>query len=154
MTSRRSPGAAVARAGEGGFSLVEVIVATVIATIAVVGLAYTFGMGRGFINSFQVGRAALATAQGRLETIAATPANDPLVTMLPATHQTPFIVGGRTMGTERWILGWKDDPADGTAGSVPADLDTSDLRIAVVTVSFQQGTLRDSVQLTQLLPAQ
>ena len=28
----------------------EVIVATVIATIAVVGLAYTFGMGRGFIR--------------------------------------------------------------------------------------------------------
>ena len=141
------------RQTEQGFSLMEVIVATVIATIAVVGLAYTFGMGRGFINRFEVGRAALAAAQGRLELIASLPAGDPLVSLLPATHQADFIVGGRVMGTERWTLGWTDDPADGTASTTPPDQDTSDLRVAVVTVAFQQGSVQDSVQLTRLLPA-
>jgi prepilin-type N-terminal cleavage/methylation domain-containing protein len=135
---------------DAGFSLMEVIVATVIATIAVVGLAYTFGLGRGFINRFEIGRAALGAAQGQLELIAAVPSNDTLVAM-GRIHQSYLIVDGRRMGTEQWVLGWKDDPAD---GSFPADVDTSDLRIAVVTVLFQQGNVQDQVQLTRLLQVQ
>ena len=138
---------------EGGFSLMEVIVATVIATIAVVGLAYTFGMGRGFINRFEVGRAALAAAQGQIEVIAAAPANDTLVQM-GRMHQSYFLVDGQVRGTQQWTLSWEDDPADGTASTTTADLNTSDLRRATVDVWFQQGSLQDTVLLTRLLPAQ
>lgn len=135
---------------EAGFSLMEVIVATVIATIAVVGLAYTFSLGRGFINRFEVGRAALAAAQGQMELIATSPIGDSLVTIGPL-HQSYFLVGGSPRGTQRWVLGWRDDPAD---DSSPVDPDTSDLRSATVTILFREGSVQDSVQLTRFLPAQ
>ena len=38
--------------GERGVGLMEVIVATIIAVIAIVALAYTFGMGRGLVNRY------------------------------------------------------------------------------------------------------
>ena len=38
------------RGAQSGFTLVEAIVATTIATIAVVGLAYSFGTGRALVN--------------------------------------------------------------------------------------------------------
>lgn len=141
------------RPDERGFSLMEVIVATVIATIAVMGLAYTFGMGRGFINRFEVGRAAVAAAQGALEIISTRPLNDTLVTIGEVKTRN-FVVNGRVLGTERWIVNWKDDPADGTALTSPADKDTTDLRIAYVSVVFQDGSQQDSVRLTRLLPVQ
>ena len=56
-----------------GFSLMEVIVATLIATIAITGLAYTFGLGRSFIDRYELSRAALAAAQGKVEALMATP---------------------------------------------------------------------------------
>jgi type II secretory pathway pseudopilin PulG len=132
-----------------GFSLIEVMAATVVATIAVVGLAYTFGMGRGFINRYETDRAAAAAAQGQIELIAASPANDTLVT-LDELHMSYFIVDSSIRGTERWIVRWIDDPADGTGNGDP---DPSDLRQATVTVVFRQGALLDSVRMTRLLPA-
>ena len=43
-----------------GFSLIEVLVALVIAVIAILGLAHTFGAGRGLINRYDTAREALA----------------------------------------------------------------------------------------------
>jgi len=128
----------------------EVIVATVIATFAVIGLAYTFGMGRGFIDRFEVGRAALAEAQGRMEMIASRPASDTLCTILPTGqyHRSYFEVDGRTLGTELWTVSWKNDPAD----DVPSDPNQHDLREATVTVRFEHGEMPDSIRLTRLLP--
>jgi len=128
----------------------EVIVATVIATFAVIGLAYTFGMGRGFIDRFEVSRAALAQAQGRLEMIASRAASDSLCWIYPPGqhHMSYFQVDGRTLGTELWTVVWKNDPAD----DVPADPNKHDLREATVTVRFENGSMPDSVQLTRLLP--
>ena len=128
----------------------EVLVATVIATIAVVGLAYTFGLGRGFINQYEVGRAAAAAAEGQIELIAESPANDTLVT-IGVQHMSYFTVAGTIQGTERWTIGWVDDPADGLGA---ADPNPNDLRQAIVTVVFQHGSMADSVQATRLLPAQ
>jgi len=128
----------------------EVIVATLIATIAVVGLAYTFGMGRGFINQFEIGRAAEAAAEGEMDLIASTPASDPLVEIGPL-HMSYFTVGGRISGTQRWLVGWIDDPADGVGAAEP---NPNDLRQATVTILFRHGSLLDSVQVTRLLPAQ
>ncbi len=142
--------ARVPRNSESGFSLMEVIIATVIATVAVVGLAYTFGMGRGFINRFEVGRIALAAAESRVETIASLNAADPSITPEIA-HTAPLIAGGRTLGSERWLIDWVDDPGDQSA---PQDLNPRDLRRATVTVTFQQpGAGTDSVRLVRYLPA-
>jgi len=128
----------------------EVIVATAIATIAVVGLAYTFGMGRGFINQFEIGRAAAAAAEGQMDLIASASATDTLVKIGPV-HMSYFFVGGVKRGTQSWIVSWVDDPVDGLGG---ADPNPNDLRQATVTVQFQNGTLPENVQTTRLLPAQ
>lgn len=135
---------------DAGFSLMEVLVATVIATIAVVGLAYTFGLGRGFINQFEVGRAAEAAAEGEMDLIASTPPSDSLVKIGPL-HMSYFMVGGNINGTQRWIINWIDDPADGVG---VADPNPEDIRQATVTVLFQHGSLLDSVTTTRLLPIQ
>jgi hypothetical protein len=106
-------------------------------------------MGRGFIDRFEVGRAALAEAQGRMEMIASRPASDTLCRIYPTGqyHMSYFRVGGRTLGTELWTVIWKDDPADN-----PNDPNQHDLREATVTVRFQHGEMPDSVRLTRLLP--
>jgi len=128
----------------------EVIVATVIATIAVLGLAYTFGMGRGFIDRFLVGRAALGAAQARLELLSVTPAADTSLTPV-VQHQSYFIVDGSIFGTERWMVEWIDDPGD---GAKPADKNPRDLRRLTVTVEFMQGDRADSVRIARLLAPQ
>jgi len=128
----------------------EVLVATVIATIAVVGLAYTFGMGRGFINQFEVGRAAEAAAEGEMDMMAGTPASDTLVE-IGRLHMSSFMVGCKNTGNQRWMLGLVDDTADSVGEAAP---NPNDLRPATVTVLFRHGSLPDSVQVTRLLPAQ
>lgn len=135
------------RAGEAGFSLVEVIIATVIATVAVIGLAYTFGMGRGFIDRFKIARAAMAAAESRLEILGTVPAADPMAA--PGDHSQPFKLGNAVMGTERWTVQWANDPAD----DVPQDLNKRDLRQVTETVVFAQGAAYDSIQIVRYLPA-
>ncbi len=132
---------------EAGFSLMEVIIATVIATVAVIGLAYTFGMGRGFINRFEVSRVALAAAEARVEALAALNAADTMAT--PGQHMCYLKAGDTVLGTEFWTIDWANDPADDT----PVDLNQRDLRRATVTVVFRQGSAPDSVQIVRYLPA-
>ncbi len=137
----------------------EVVVASLIATVAVVGLAYTFGMGRGFIDRYETGRAAMAIAEGQLDRIAVTGSNDTLVTPVDAPltpidglhkHMSYFSAGGPPLGTLYWTLQWFDDPADGTGTDDP---DPDDLRQATVTAVFRQGSMTDSVSVSRLLPA-
>src|SRR5262249_7513644 len=51
----------------GGFSLIQGIVAVVIAAIAVIGLAHSFGIGRGLIDRFESARDGLGVAQQEME---------------------------------------------------------------------------------------
>src|SRR5262245_55276546 len=97
---------------EAGFSLIEVMVASVIAILAFIGLAYTFSTGRGFINRFEVRRAAVAAARARLETLASDPGS-PDLTITPPPHTASFVVDGKTLGQEQWTVEWVDDPVDG-----------------------------------------
>ena len=138
------------RNDEGGFSLIEVMTASIIAVIAVVGLAYTFGMGRGFIDRFAIARAALGAARARLETLASLPPGSLELTTTPPPHTANFVIDGTVLGTESWDVAWIDDPADGVQGS--GDLNGNDLKRATVTVTFRQGSAVDSVRLTRLLP--
>ena len=128
------------RRSEAGFSLMEAIVATVIATIAVVGLAHSFGLGRSFINRFETARAALGVAQKRLEIIHA--GSDPLSNLATGIlHLGPFEHGGHRVGSEEWNVTWYDDPA------TP---DPRDLKLVTVRVFWSQGTISDTVTLTRL----
>ncbi len=127
---------------ERGFSLMEVIVATAIATIAVVGLAYTFGIGRSLINRYEIARAALAAAQNRLETLSVAVPADPA--LLIGTHTNPFTLDGQQIGVEHWdvtLVGATD--SSGT-----------DLKLVTVTINWVQGTVQDNIQLSRLFPAQ
>jgi len=135
--------------GSPGFSLIEVVVAALIATIAVFGLAHTFGLGRTFIDRYAIARAALGAARARLETLAAGPAGSPDLATTPPVHTAPFTVDGRAFGQEAWIVGWVDDPTDGLQGA--GDLNPNDLKRVTVTVTFREGAVTDSVRLTRLL---
>jgi Tfp pilus assembly protein PilV len=135
---------------ERGFSLMEAIIATLIAVIAIVGLAYSFGQGRALISSYQTSRAALAAAQGRMELLSVTPSSDPALALgpgnTPGLHSQPFLVNGRTLGTVRWAVTAFDDPANG--------VNAIDLKMVTVTVAWAGGFNPDSVSLSRLFPAQ
>jgi Tfp pilus assembly protein PilV len=126
--------------GEAGFSLMEAIVATVIATVAVVGLAYTFGQGRALINRFEMARAALGVAQQRLELLHVEPRTSDAFST-DSLHVRPFVHAGRQAGFEEWAVSWYDDPSTPTA---------NDLKKVTVIVRWTQGSLSDSVSLSRL----
>lgn len=132
-----------------GFSLVEVVLATAIAVIAVVGLAYTFGIGRGLIGRYEIARAALGVAQARIESFAALPTAQ----VTPGTSGSAnFVVKGEVMGLERWDCRWQDEAFDGLAG---ADADgPNDVKRVSVSVTWGAGASLDSVTASRLFPAQ
>lgn len=126
---------------EAGFSLVEAIAATVIGTIAVIGLAYSFSLGRSFINRFEVARAGLGVAQQRLDLLRGIPKDSLGLLAGGSTHVRSFQHGGREVGTEEWTVSWFDDPA--TAGA-------NDLKRVTVRVLWSRGSIADTVTLTRL----
>jgi len=125
---------------ENGFTLVEAMVAAVIAVLAAVGLAYSFGLGRSFINRFEVGRAALGVAQQRLEVLHTLPASAPEFDT-DSTHYRSFYHGGSPAGLESWEVTWYNDPTTTRA---------NDLKLVTVTVSWRIGALADSISLSRL----
>lgn len=136
-----------------GFSLIEAMVATAIAVIAVIGLAYSFGQGRSMIGRYDVARSALAAAQDEMETLSVTLATDSTLALgagnSPGLHGRPFTIDGRTLGTIQWVVTAYDDPADGIGG---ADPDPLDLKNVVVTVSWTDGFIPGSVSLSRFFP--
>jgi len=130
------------RGHESGFSLIEAIASTIIATVAVVGLAHTFGLGRSFINRFEMARAALGAAQQRLEQLHPT-VRTSVEFSTDSVHVRPFNHAGREAGTEEWTVSWYNDPDVSTAPS-------NDLKRVTVRVFWKQGTTTDTVALTRL----
>lgn len=123
--------------------------ATLVATIAVIGLAYTFSLGRGFVDRYGVARAAFGVAKARLESCGAVNPLSPDLVITPPPHTAPFVLDGRVIGQESWTVDWVDDPADGLVGA--GDPNGNDLKLVTVTVSYQQGALTDSVRLSRML---
>ena len=115
------------------------MVATVIATVAVIGLAYSFSLGRSFIDRFEVARAALNIAQQRLELMHGN--LDPEA-WADSLHQRPFNYSGREIGLEEWTVSWYDDPGTSTT--------TQDLKRVTVSVSWSMGGQADTVSLNRL----
>jgi len=123
----------------------EVIIASIVATVAVLGLAYTFGMGRSFIDRFEIARLALSTAQARMEQLAVTPSSDASLAL--GSHPVsplPFAWQGQTIGSEDWVVTTFDDPATGVV--------TDDMRKVTVRIIWRVGGLHDTVSVYQLLP--
>jgi prepilin-type N-terminal cleavage/methylation domain-containing protein len=132
---------------ERGFSLIEVMVAAVVAVIAVLGLAYSFSAGRGFIDRFAAGRDALEAVQSRLDRLAIEAVHNPATADLNIGTHGPFprILNHNLTGTETWTVVWVDDPVDNGAG----DPDPDDYKRATVVIDWQQGGLHDHVQMSR-----
>lgn len=136
---------------EPGFSLVEVMVAIVIAVISVVGLAHTFGTGRALINRYEMARDALGAGQQELEVLGAVSlSSDSLDAGTGQRLHGPFPISlnDRTNGTIEWTSSWRNDPADDAGG----DPDPKDYRELTVVVRWQ-GALADTVALTRVFMA-
>jgi len=132
---------------ERGLGLFEVIAGTVIATLAVLGLAYTFGIGRGLIDRYQVARSALGEAQHLVDSLS-------VVRPVSLTAgNRPFEVAGVSAGVSSWTVTPVDDPVDGLASSSPPDPNPVDLNRLTVQVSWGSGLLADKLQLTRFVPA-
>lgn len=124
------------------------MVATVIAVIAVVGLAHAFGNGRALINRYEVARDALGIAQREMEVFQCLPLTSDSLDAGPSEliHVVPpVMLNARQSGNVQWTVTWIDDPVNGQGA--PNDHDYK--RLTVV-VSWQQGDGTESVSLSRL----
>ena len=126
---------------ERGFSLMEALTGATISVIAVLGLAYSFGVGRGLVNRYEVARAALGEAQSQLEALQLVSRSDPTMAFGYVSPPTPFRYEGATLGTSSWRVLAYDEP------SLPG---TRNLKRVVVTVRWTSSALADSVTLERL----
>ena len=133
-----------------GFSLIEAVVATAIAVIAVIGIAHSFGMGRALITRYEVGRVALGLAQRRMETFAMRPSAEIAIT---PGDSVQFVYEGVPLGYESWAVAWVDDPYDGTGGGDTSN-GPNDMKRVTVAVRWGTGSNANAVILNRLLPAQ
>lgn len=126
---------------ERGFSLIEVILATVIAVIAILGLAHSFASGRALVERYSVARAALGLAQQRLELLGAEPSSSPDFA-IPAgqdsvVHSNAIQIIDGLWGLETWTVVWVDDPGDRTKGT--GDVDPNDYKQVNVAIGWGAG---------------
>jgi hypothetical protein len=124
-----------------GIGLFEVIAGTLIATLAVLGLAYSFGVGRGLIDRYQVARAAMGEAQKMADSLAAEPPAS------LASGSETFWLAGQPLGTTSWIVTHVDDPGD----NVPSDPNPYDMNRLSILVTWQLGGSTDTLGLTRLV---
>lgn len=144
------PGGALS--GPRGFSLIEVMVATIIAVIAVLGLAHTFATGRALINRYEVARDAMGAAQRELEVLGTVSlTSDSLNADAPQPVGGPFAVSLSEWqnGTVEWRSDWVDDPADDGGG---ADPEPHDYRRVTMVVRWTNA-ISDSVVLSRIFMA-
>ena len=126
---------------QAGFSLVEVIVATVISVIAILGLAHSFGIGRGLINRFAADRNALAAEEARVETLSRLPLSSPDLTLGAHTGSAIELYPGLHV-QETWTVTAVDDPANGVGDPV-------DYKRVTVALSWNAGGFPETIQLSR-----
>lgn len=124
-----------------GFSLMEALTAASVSVIAVLGLAYSFGVGRGLVNRYEVARAALGEAQTQLESLTLLVPGDPTLALGYVAPATPFRYKGATLGSQYWRVVAYDEP------HLPG---SADFKRVIVTVSWRQAARTDSVSLERL----
>src|SRR5262245_58315299 len=126
---------------ERGFSLMEALTGATISVIAVLGLAYSFGVGRGLVNRYEVARAALGEAQSQLEALQLVSRSDATLAFGYVSPPTPFRYEGATLGTSSWRVLAYDEP------NIPG---TQNLKRVVVTITWTRYAMTDSVSLERL----
>jgi len=126
---------------ERGFSLMEALTAATISVIAVLGLAYSFSIGHGLVDRYDVARAAVGVAQAQLESMAVLPRSDAQFAIRFRSSSTPFLYEDCAVGSSDWRVTALDDP------DLPG---TSDFKRVVVTVRWRQDTRMDSLSLERL----
>jgi hypothetical protein len=134
----------MSKLNERGFSLMEALTGATISVIAVLGLAYSFGVGRGLVNRYEVARAALGEAEAQLEglrLVYANDRNDPTLAYGYVSSSTPFRYEGATLGSSSWSVVGYDEP------SLPG---TQNLKRVVMVVRWTQNAQTDSVLLERL----
>lgn len=119
----------------------EALTAATISVIAVLGLAYSFGVGRGMVNRYEVARAALGEAQSQLEALTLMPADDPTLAIGYGAALTPFRYEGVSVGSSYWRVVSYDEP------NLPGNVD---LKRVIMTVRWQSDARTDSVSLERL----
>ena len=119
----------------------EAITGATISVIAVLGLAYSFGVGRGLVNRYEVARAALGEAQAQLEALQLVSPLDPTMAIGYVSPPAPFRYEGMTLGSSSWRVVAYDEP------SLPGPVN---LKRVVVTVRWTRNTQSDSVSLVRL----
>ncbi len=129
--------------GERGFSLMEALVASVIAIIAILGMAYTFGLGRGLVFRYEIARAALGIVQTRMEFLSTLPPTSDSLRVGYASASTAFVYEGQNAGSESWRVTAHDDP------TLPGPVN---LRRVQAVVRWEAGGLRDSIDLVRMFP--
>ena len=129
---------------ERGFSLMEALAGATISVIAVLGLAYSFGVGRGLVTRYEVARAALGEAQSQLEALQlvyANDRNDPTLAFGYLSSPTPFRYEGATLGSSSWRVVAYDEP------HLPG---VANLKLVVMTVRWTSNAQADSVSMERL----
>lgn len=133
--------------GQRGFSMIEAVVGAAMAVLAVVALAYSFSVGRGMMDRYEVARAALGAAQRRMEILTTRPG----ASLIPGADSTlAFRYKGTSIGTEHWTVQWVDARVDCLGG---ADLDgPNDLKRVRVSVRWGSGYESDTLRLERVFP--
>lgn len=126
---------------ERGFSLMEALTAATVAVIAVMGLAYSFGVGRALVNRYEVARAALAEAENQLEALTQLETNDATLAVGYVSPATPFRYEGVELGTRDHRVTAYDEP------NLPGTLNMKRVRVVV---RWQQNSRPDSLMLERL----
>ena len=119
----------------------EALTAATVAVIAVLGLAHSFGVGRGLVDRYEVARAALGEAQSQLEALTLLSSNDPVLAFGYVAPLTPFRYEGVTRGSQNWRVVPYDEP------NLPGN---SNLKRVLMTVRWQQNSRQDSLTLERL----
>ncbi|MEO5989921.1 MAG: hypothetical protein ABIU54_01160 [Candidatus Eisenbacteria bacterium] len=126
-----------------GLSLIEAIIGIVISIIAISSLAYSFGIGRGFIYRFDVSRRAMGLAQARMEYLGTLRLTSDSLAFGPhPTTAVPFVYEGTTIGTESWTV----EPPP------PATPAANALKLVTVRVTWTQTGSADSITYARLVP--
>ena len=126
---------------ERGISLIEALTAATVSVIAVIGLAYSFGVGRSLVDRYEIARAAMGEAQAQLEAMTLWTRTDAQLVFEYRSPATPFVYQGLTRGSSSWsVTPWDDPTLPGTAN----------LKRVVVTVRWTQSARPDSVSLERL----
>lgn len=126
---------------ERGISLIEALTAATISVIAVIGLAYSFGVGRSLVDRYEIARAAMGEAQAQIEAMTLWTRTDAQLAFGYRSPSTPFVYQGLTRGTSTWnVTPWDDPTLPGSAN----------LKRVVVTVRWTQSARPDSVSLERL----